>query len=232
MTREAQVRVRGVGGLFVLLIVVAVLAGCDLLNGLPTLPPDQAPTGVTASVGQFEDRIEVRWTAVERAASYRVFRAEAQAGPYERIGDAPSVTYTDTVGVENQGRLYWYKVQACNTVGCGPESIAAAGYAGRPPAPTNVRATDGTFADKIVITWDLIPGATHYQVFRDRHPEGDFPIYIGTSTTNQIEDTTALPGLLYWYKVRACRPDACSILSSADRGHRGALIPTEEARAD
>jgi len=37
------------------------------------------------------------------------------------------------------------------------------------PAPTNVQATDGTFGDKIVVTWDPPPGPTvyHYKVYRN-----------------------------------------------------------------
>ncbi|HEU68667.1 MAG TPA: hypothetical protein ENN53_05595, partial [Candidatus Acetothermia bacterium] len=113
-----------------------VIGGCGLFDFLPTLPPDRAPTGVTASLGQYEDRIQVNWPAVEGATSYRILRADSEDGGYGAIGDAPFPPYTDTVGRENQGRLYWYKVKACNDAGCGPSSSAAPGYAGHPPAPT------------------------------------------------------------------------------------------------
>jgi len=36
-----------------------------------------------------------------------------------------------------------------------------------PPAPTNVQATDGTYSDKVRITWTKSAGATSYQVYRD-----------------------------------------------------------------
>jgi len=218
-------------GLALLLIGSGLgIGGCGLFDFLPTLPPDRAPTGVKASLAEKEDRIEVNWHAVEGATSYRILRADSEDGPYGAIGNVqcPTLTYTDIVGSEYQGRLYWYKVQACNDAGCGPPSSAAPGYAGHPPAPTDVKASTDD-RDKIVITWNSVPGATRYQVFRDRHPDGDFPTLVGQPTTNQIEDTAARPGLTYWYRVRACREVPgevkCGALSSPAQGYRPPRLP-------
>lgn len=205
-----------------LLVVGIVLTGCDLLNVFPTLPPDRAPTGVTATQGQFEDRIQVTWVVVERATAYRVFRANAPDGDYVLIGEPSAPSYSDPVGAANQGRLYWYKVEACNSAGCGPQSSAAAGYAGYPPAPTNVQASDGTYPHKIVITWDPVPGATYYQVYRERNPDQGFTIVPGANsvTGTSFDDTTATPGTWYWYRVKACHATGCSALSQAAYGRR------------
>ncbi|MBC7221165.1 hypothetical protein H5T55_06855 [Candidatus Bipolaricaulota bacterium] len=202
-----------------------LVGGCGLFDFLPTLPPDRAPTGVTASLAEHEDWIQVTWLQVEGATSYRVLRASSEDGEYQTIGDALSFPYTDTVGMENRGRLYWYKVRACNDAGCGPASAAAPGYAGYPPAPANVAATS-TYPDKIVVTWDPVPGATYYQVHRDRNPDVGFPIVPGGDyvTGTSFEDTTAAVGLRYWYRVRVCRevPGAtrCSELSAPAEGCR------------
>ncbi|GAB4308556.1 MAG: hypothetical protein Kow0097_09180 [Candidatus Bipolaricaulota bacterium] len=218
-------------GLVVLLMGSGLLVGgCGLFDLLPPLPPDQAPTGVTASLGQYEDRIQVTWLAVERATSYRILRAVSEAGEYQTIDNAPSPTYTDTVGMENRGRLYWYKVQACNDAGCGPASAAAPGYAGYPPAPANVAAST-TYPDKIVVTWDPVPGATYYQVYRDRNPDAGFPIVPGADhvTGTSFEDPTAAVELRYWYRVRACREVSqgtkCSELSNPAPGCRTPCLP-------
>ncbi|QAA75869.1 MAG: hypothetical protein BIP78_0101 [Candidatus Bipolaricaulis sibiricus] len=221
MRREARRIVRDIVGVLTALAVGIVLAGCDLLNRInPTLPPDRAPTGVTASLGQFETQIRVTWLSVERATSYRVYRADSRDGDYQFLGSESSLVYTDTVGAANQGRMYWYKVEACNSVGCSPMSTAAAGYAGYPPAPANVRATDRAYPDKIVILWDPVPGAISYQVFRDRFPDGTFATPVGQVETTSIEDTTATVGLAYWYRVRACHATGCSALSDPAFGRR------------
>lgn len=221
MSGKAWKLVWNVVGVFALLTVGLVLAGCDLLNQIgPTLPPDSAPTGVSASTGQFEDQVRVTWLAVERATSYRVFRATTRDGDYQLLGDTTSLVYTDPVGTGNQGRLYWYRVEACNSVGCSAKSTNAAGYAGYPPSPTNVRASDRAYPDKIVISWDPVPGATSYQLFRDRFPDGTFATPVGQAETPSFEDTSATVGLTYWYRVRACHATGCSALSQPAFGRR------------
>jgi len=220
---RANTHVRNLGALLALVFVGGALTGCALLDLLPPLPPDQAPTRVTVSRAQFEDRIQITWEAVERATTYRVFRADAAAGPFQEVGN-PATTALDDLEVE-EGRLYWYKVRACNTAGCGPESTVVSGYAGHPPAPTNVQASDGTHPDRIVVTWDPVPGATYYQVFRSRDRDVGFDLLLGEPNTPTIADTTATVGRVYWYRVRACitlpvTHTACSDLSEPDSGRR------------
>jgi len=200
-----------------LLVTGILLGGCALLDLVPPLPPDQAPTRVTASPGEFRDRIHITWAAVERATFYEVFRAESAAGPFQPVGDSAAPAFDDLDVVE--GQLYWYRVRACNATGCGPESTVVSGYAGRPPAPANVRASENLPA-KITITWDPVPGATHYQVFRDLHREGTFGSFVGMVETPVIEDTTAAVGLRYWYRVRAFNDHGGSALSQPDSGCR------------
>lgn len=204
MTGERNVLIRDLGQWIALGVMGVALAGCGLVGLVPLLPPDQPPTGVTASLGQYDDGIQISWGQVDRATSYRVFRSVAEAGEFLEVGTAAGVTFRDTT-VE-PSKLYWYKVRACNATGCGPESVAVPGYAGFPPAPANVRASDGDYPNKIVIRWDPVPGATHYQVFRDLAREGDYRILPGAENvpTNSFEDTTAAVGLRYWYRVRAC----------------------------
>lgn len=222
-----RMRLAQVGGL---LVLGALLSGCDLLNALPTVPPSAAPGGLSASLASLEDAIQLTWSPVEQATGYRVFRASAQDGPYEQLAEVPALSYLDPVGVANQGVLYWYKVRACNTAGCGPEAGPVPGYAGRPPAPKNVQAST-THGDRIVVTWDPVPGATYYQVHRDRNPDAGFPVIPGAEfvTGTSFEDTTASAGLRYWYKVRACREvpgdTKCSALSAAVQGCRAPCLP-------
>ena len=158
-------------------------------------PPDAAPEA-RATVGELETTIRLTWNPVERAETYSVFRAEDEGGPYTYIGETPYTAYQDEVGMEDTGRWYWYKVRACNTSGCGPDSAPVRGYAGKPPAPTNVEArVENSAADKIVITWDPVPGATAYDVVRDRAENGTFDHLVAQVPTN-YEDKTATPGLV------------------------------------
>ena len=198
---------------FLILSLGLMLAGCGLFPELPTLPPDKPPASLQASCGVERDSVITSWSPVERASYYEIFRANAADGPYERLDTIESTSFRDIVGSENQGKWYWYKVRACNAAGCGPESAPVRGYAGRPPKPEGLQATQGTYPDKIVISWNEMPGATSYQVFRDPSPQpGCQGLCILASDVRETfyEDDQVRPGMRYRYAIRACNRFGCS----------------------
>jgi len=204
--------------------LLGALSGCallDLIQPTPTNPPAHLPTEVTATQGEYATAVRIQWKAVEGAEFYRVFRADSAEGPFEELGTTTNTYFYDqaTEGhAVEPGHLYWYRAQACNGAGCSGPSEAVSGYAGLPPAPTNVQASDGTYTERIVVTWDPVPGATSYQVYRDRVQEGTYPYFVGETNEPSIEDHTALPGLQYWYRVRASNKWGVSPLSEPDSG--------------
>lgn len=197
-------------------LLAFALASCEFLGPAVPTPPASAPH-VIASAGEFEIAIGLNWPPVERAETYTIYRADRPDGEYEPIGETPYNSYRDEVGSGHTGRWYWYRVQACNPGGCGPISAPARGYAGPPPAPTNVRASDDR-VDGVVITWDAIAGATEYEVVRDRARDGTYPTLVARVMGNSAEDATARPGLTYWYRVRARNRWGFGALSEPDPG--------------
>jgi len=207
MKRRLGIALLALGGL--------LLSGCGLLEEVPVLPPDRPPE-VRASTGENPEAIVLRWEGVERATHYEILRATVAQGPYERWGSTGNTSFEDRVGTENQGKWYWYKVRACNAAGCGPESAPVRGYAGRPPKPEGLQATQGTYPDKIVISWNEMPGATSYQVFRDPSPQpGCQGLCVLASDVRETfyEDNQVRPGMRYSYAIRACNRFGCSELS-------------------
>ncbi len=79
------------------------------------------------------------------------------------------------------------------------------------PPPVGVSASDGTFSDRVRITWNPVAGVTSYEVYRDGSR-------IGSSASASFEDASITPGLTYAYAIRACNADGCSDLSKADFG--------------
>lgn len=87
-----------------------------------------------------------------------------------------------------------------------------------PSAPTNVLASDGTYNDRVRISWSASSGATSYEINRDTDTSG-FSQVIGTTTSLFFDDTTVTSGTTYYYWVRAINSAGASGLSSYNIGY-------------
>jgi len=85
-------------------------------------------------------------------------------------------------------------------------------------APTGGAASDGSYNNKIGISWDTMRGATRYQVFRNTSNDAASAVSIGTTVEAVLFDKTAVAGQNYFYWVRAENASAASSLSAADTG--------------
>jgi len=92
--------------------------------------------------------------------------------------------------------------------------------AGDPPSPpTNVSASDGTYTDKVRVTWTASSGATGYKVFRNTSNNSLSAQQVGTSAALSYDDTTAVAGTTYWYWVKAYNNAGDSEFSNGDSGY-------------
>jgi len=92
-----------------------------------------------------------------------------------------------------------------------------------PDAPTNVQASDGAYADRVHVTWASSPGATHYEVYRAISLAGAKSL-LGSPSDPWYGDTSANPGTIYYYWVKACNQGGCSEYSAYDDGWRGQVF--------
>ena len=95
-----------------------------------------------------------------------------------------------------------------------------------PSPPANVQASDGTFEDKVQITWTASSGATSYEVYR-ADTEGGAKTLKGSPETNSFDDTTAVAPTVYYYWVKAVNESGASDFSSFDTGWRDEGLPDE-----
>lgn len=86
-----------------------------------------------------------------------------------------------------------------------------------PSPPTNVQASDGTYIGKVEVTWTASPDATSYTVYRAPHRWGT-KTPLGTTSETIYEDSTALPGKIYYYFVKATNAYGTSDFSAPDTG--------------
>ena len=173
-----------------------------------TLPA--APANLSAAAG--DAQVTLSWNRVTGADEYRVYRAATLSGTLTRIAEGTTITdptYTDT-GLTN-GTTYRYTVRAFNTAGESPDSDEASATPAAPVtlpvAPMGLSATASGAANvfQVVLTWDVVTGATEYRIFRADPDSATLTrIAAGTSiTTNSYTDADVRANTAYRYTVRA-----------------------------
>jgi len=90
---------------------------------------------------------------------------------------------------------------------------------GPPLPPTNVSASDGTYRDRVQVTWTSSLGATSYTVYRAASTTTRSK-KLGTTSSTSLSDTTASKGGTYYYYVTASNSYGTSGLSAYDTGYR------------
>ena len=168
---------------------------------------------VTATAGEFLDKIVVRWDKVLNASSYDIYRSPVSDGSSSiKIGNVPANLnwFSNTIAESDQGSLFYYYVIAKTTRGSSVQSPIALGFAKKEGAPTkvtNVRITNGrgTTTNKITVSWDALSGL-NYEVKRFSSKDSTFTavVTIRDGEGSSFEDTTGLkPGVFYYYRVLA-----------------------------
>jgi subtilisin-like proprotein convertase family protein len=100
-------------------------------------------------------------------------------------------------------------------------------FAGPPSPPENVQATNGTYANRVQVSWDAVADATYYEVYRDTDSGGGSMILIASPTGTSYSDTSVDDLVTYYYSVKACDSGGCTGLSTSNGGWADASGITE-----
>ncbi|MDF7807443.1 BACON domain-containing protein [Pontiellaceae bacterium B12219] len=88
----------------------------------------------------------------------------------------------------------------------------------------NVQATDGDYEDRTEITWDFVPGATTYYLYRNTTSDSGSASYIGNTAANVFNDISGAAGQVYTYWVRPYNDGGVGGFSLPESGYRSAGI--------
>lgn len=199
------------------------------------------PQSPAATQGVYVDKVLVSWPAVNNATRYRVYRGGSPVDPapvYRGQAGAPARSYQDDAPgwASGEGTHYYYFVTALYA---GPDteasvrSTAAEGWRGL-GIPTGISASDGTFTDKVLVSWSQVSQATGYRAYRaDSDTGAPTQMWSVTGqTTTSHQDVTAAVNVQYWYFVAAVRGTEEGKASSRDTGTRGNYSPVAQLAAD
>jgi hypothetical protein len=94
-----------------------------------------------------------------------------------------------------------------------------------PSPPIGISATDGSFTDRIRISWTASDGAESYKVFRHTiNSTTGAKELISGHTASPYEDDSADPDVTYFYWVQACNSAGCSDYSLPDTGYAASAL--------
>lgn len=205
------------------------------------------PEYVTATRGDFVDRVVLNWPVVSNAVYYHVEwtvapaeefhseRGDPDEFPNQRDqSDTPSNTYVivSPHGEDHRDEeLVFCRVSSADAVGTGAPSIVVVGWCSLLAAPTNVTATKGGHADKVRVTWDAVPGAGSYEVWRATVDGWTNAAWVQTLGGAPYDDTDTVPGQRYFYWVRATSGQRVGAAGGPDSGYRAGLPPPPAAVA-
>jgi fibronectin type 3 domain-containing protein len=200
--------------------------------GRRALPPLSPPRGVAASNGTWIDKVRVTWGAVAGATNYQVYRAESERGTRTAITPWRVMdTYDDTAATAGLAYYYWVKASIDGDGGRASD-FSAPGTGRRALGALNpvtgVSATDGALCGMVRVSWNLTAGATHYQVYKASSETGTKIAISPWLAANSYDDTTATPGSVYHYWVKASidgGDEKSSEVSLPDTGFVGTVPP-------
>jgi hypothetical protein len=193
----------------------------SIVTDTATITQLPAPSQIFVSNGLFSDKIQIAWSSVPGAASYRLERAVVTQN-----GDgsftAPDESDYDSIKASGNGVLssdyitgtsytddilddpkytdkeytyrFFYRVSAENSYKKYDPSLFTVSEAGSLFAPPSaIKATLGENTDFIKVTWTKSVKASYYRIYRSESPDGTNAAYMGRVTSNQNWYTDDIP---------------------------------------
>ena len=211
-------------------------AGCGGFSPVGTVSVVLPPTGVPAvsapgfsSTGQFA----VTWTGVAAATHYGLEQHHDSTGWVPVYAGAEGVWHASGLGAG----VYGYRVQACNSGGCGPYSSGVSTQV--IPPPTSVPTLTSSVPDSsghFVLAWGGVGDATYYAI-EELAASG---AWAGIMTGPAGEMLVLRPPGTYLYRALACNAAGCgapsgnllvSVVAACPECQPDALPPGDTSRS-
>jgi hypothetical protein len=185
-----------------------------------------APVGVTAKAMEYGS-VLVSWHKITAAIVYSIYRNVTDTGTYSYIGHTIDTFYNDGINLD-YGRVYYYKMQAANSMAASPYSSPCSVLT--TPAPPESVTVVALADSQIRVSWHSVRSATGYRVYIQKE-DGSY------DSTNIVVDTVdTLHGIYYrnWliYQVKSYNPSGKSQMPIFATNPFGAILCSPPFFAD
>ena len=173
-------------------------------GGASPLMPSAAPT-LTAPATSSTGSYAVSWTAVSGALAYNL-QEQVNGGSWALVTNTGSTSWS---AASQPSGTYGYRVQACDSAGCGPWSTTGSAAVSIPTAPTtspalSVPATSTT--GSYTVSWGSVSGAGSYTL-QQLAPGGSWAAVLSSAALSWSASGEASGS--YSYQVQACNAVGC-----------------------
>ncbi|MDF1859690.1 MAG: hypothetical protein P1U87_05710 [Verrucomicrobiales bacterium] len=165
-----------------------------------------APANLSASDGAFSDRIDLSWSAVTGATHYAVYRSEtasAFGATLVTSVDSANTSWSDVNAVPGTDYTYFLQALGSNTASAFTPGENGMRAEGPPDVPAGVSASQNLFTDRVRIEWSGSETASSFEILRGESDAIGSAIVLGETPARSFDDTGAIPGVEYFYWVRA-----------------------------
>ena len=194
-----------------MLTTLSVMAVAAIIGSAAAAVSLTAPKWVAVLYVDAQKAVGLRWMPVAGAVEYQVLRSEIKGKDHKEIAKTAQPQYFDRK-IEH-GSTYYYILRAVSGSDVGPKSeekkVVMPGQKQRKSqAPTGLKVKShittefGKTSYKAGATWDDVPGAVAYNVYRRDGTDGKYEL-IGSTSERHITDSNVKPGETYDYYVTA-----------------------------
>ena len=194
--------------LFSLVLILGMSMNPNIANGSYEQSKTLINLGLTSKPGTVKglsatlansSQIDLKWTAVNGATSYNIYRSEKSSGNYTLIDTSLTTSYSNMNVAENT--TYYYKISAINSMGEGKKSSAVSA-ATKIPEKVAGLSVEVISETQLELKWRVVSGASSYEIFCSTSASGTYES-IGTSTKLYYPIKGLKPNTTYYYKISA-----------------------------